>query len=74
MGDRNVRSGEKKANEQSGYGKSGGNSGAGKSGRENLGSEKPSDGAGMGSHKPGTTDSPTPGNRGSQKRGTSGSK
>ena len=66
MGDRNVRSGENKEHEKSGYGKSGGNAGAGKSGTENLGSEKPSDGRGMGSQKPGTSDV--------QKPRTSGSK
>lgn len=35
-----------------GHGRSGGNMGAGQSGKEDLGSEKPSDGPGMGSHKP----------------------
>jgi hypothetical protein len=35
----------------SGYGKSGGNMGAGKSGKENLGTEKPSDDARMGSNE-----------------------
>lgn len=45
-------------NEQaSDHGKSGGNMGAGQSGKEDLGSEKPSDGPGMGSHKPGESDS-----------------
>jgi len=34
-----------------GYGESGDNMGAGQSGKEVLGSEKPSDGPGMGSHK-----------------------
>ncbi len=38
---------------ESGYGKSGGNAGAGRSGKEDMGSEKPSDGAGLGSNKPG---------------------
>jgi len=47
-------SGGDKDNEQtSGYGSTGGNMGAGKSGKEAMGSEKPSDGEGMGSHKPG---------------------
>lgn len=32
---------------------SGGNAGAGKSGKEGMGSEKPSDGPGVGSQKPG---------------------
>lgn len=32
---------------------SGGNMGAGKSGKEGMGSEKPSDGPGLGSQKPG---------------------
>ena len=32
---------------------SGGNAGAGKSGKEGMGSEKPSDGPGLGSQKPG---------------------
>jgi hypothetical protein len=32
---------------------SGGNAGAGKSGKEGMGSEKPGDGAGHGSQKPG---------------------
>ena len=32
---------------------SGGNMGAGKSGKEGMGSEKPSDGSGAGSQKPG---------------------
>ena len=32
---------------------SGGNMGAGKSGKEGMGSEKPSDGSGLGSQKPG---------------------
>jgi hypothetical protein len=40
-----------------GHGKSGGNMGAGQSGKEDLGSEKPSDGPGMGSHKPGDANS-----------------
>jgi hypothetical protein len=35
-----------------GYGKSGGNMGAGQSGREDLGSEKPSDGPDSESNKP----------------------
>lgn len=40
-------------NEQAtGHGSSGGNMGAGQSGKEDLGSEKPSDGPDMGSHKP----------------------
>lgn len=37
----------------SGHGKSGGNAGAGKSGKEDMGSEKSTDGRGLGSHKPG---------------------
>jgi hypothetical protein len=37
----------------SAYKTSGGKMGAGKSGTENLGSEKPSDGQGLGSQKPG---------------------
>ena len=37
----------------SGHGSSGGNMGAGQSGKEDMGSEKPSDGEGMGSRKPG---------------------
>jgi len=34
-------------------GDSGGNAGAGKSGKEGMGTEKPTDGAGVGSQKPG---------------------
>ena len=45
-------------NEQaSGHGKSGGNMGAGQSGKEDMGSEKPTDGSGMASHKPNNPDS-----------------
>lgn len=41
-------------NEQAGgHGESGGNMGAGRSGKEGMGSEKPSDEAGMGSQQPG---------------------
>jgi hypothetical protein len=39
---------------ESDYGKSGGNAGAGKSGKEDMGSEKPSDGGAFGSNKPGS--------------------
>lgn len=42
--------------ETSGYGKSGGNMGAGRSGKEDMGSEKPSDDARAGSHKPDGSD------------------
>ena len=35
-----------------GYGTSGGNMGAGRSGKENLGSEKPTDGEDVGSQQP----------------------
>lgn len=42
---------QKNADEHSGSGRSGGNMGAGKSGRENMGTEKPSDDARMGSQK-----------------------
>ena len=36
----------------SGHGTSGGNAGAGKSGKEDMGSEKPTDGRELGSRKP----------------------
>lgn len=42
-----------------GYGKSGGNAGAGKSGKEDMGSEKPTDGRGLGSSKPGANEQPS---------------
>ena len=45
--------GDEDKGQSSGAGSSGGNMGAGRSGKENLGSEKPSDEAGMGSQKPG---------------------
>jgi hypothetical protein len=38
----------------SGHGVSGGNAGAGKSGKEDMGSEKPTDGKELGSRKPDT--------------------
>ena len=39
--------------QETGHGKSGGNMGAGQSGKENLGTEKPTDGGQAGSRKPG---------------------
>lgn len=65
MADEKEKAKEKKNREESddenekttGHGKSGGNMGAGQSGKEDLGSEKPSDGPGMGSHKPGDSNS-----------------
>ena len=38
--------------QETGHGKSGGNMGAGQSGKENLGTEKPTDGGQAGSRKP----------------------
>jgi hypothetical protein len=44
---------KKKKDEQPRDAGSGGNMGAGRSGKEGMGSEKPSDGPGVGSKKPG---------------------
>ena len=44
---------DQKKQEQPRDGSSGGNMGAGRSGKEGMGSEKPSDGPGVGSKKPG---------------------
>ena len=44
---------DQKKQEQPRDGGSGGNMGAGRSGKEGMGSEKPSDGSGAGSQKPG---------------------
>lgn len=44
---------EKKPKDTTRDGNSGGNAGAGKSGKEGMGSEKPTDGPGIGSQKPG---------------------
>lgn len=42
--------------QETGHGKSGGNMGAGQSGKENLGTEKPTDGGQAGSRKPGQSE------------------
>ena len=67
MADQKDKAKEKKQQEESssgqdsehatGHGSSGGNMGAGRSGKEDLGSEKPSDGVGMGSNESGGSDS-----------------
>ena len=54
---KNQEEADDKNEQASGHGSSGGNMGAGQSGKEDLGSEKPTDGPGMGSHKPGDSES-----------------
>ena len=52
-GKKGARDTTKDQPKDSGDGLGGGNMGAGKSGKEGMGSEKPSDGRGLGSQKPG---------------------